>query len=597
LNTHLLPELILSVTFFVAGIITAVVVSKTKVRSSAWAKPLNSIIAGTFLSLVPLFLSAFQSGFSDNVWGKGTRLLVALQATIQVFTVNADFGMIQANLSGASGWIATAYLAFAAMLYVFAPILTAGFLLSYVQNFSAYQKYLLNRTKDVFVFSKLNERSLALAKSELETHKANHKKAIIVFADVNVSDKEPSAEWIEEAKGIGAILFKEDILTVRWNLHSKKSTIRFFVIGDDEPENMEHTMTLHEKYAGRQGTQLYMLSSTLNSSLLLSGKEGEIKLRRVDEIQSLVYRTLYDNGTRIFDSAHREGDIKAINVVLVGLGRHGSEMLKALTWFGQMEGYALTIHAYDIDYTTEDKLRQSCPELLDDDHNGKNIPGEAAYSVTFHCGYDVKTAKFSNSVSSVKNPTYVLVSLGSDEINIETAVHLRTLFKRQGYEPIINAIIWTSKSKSDLNSAANFKNEKYEVECIGDLETLYSDSVIVNSDLGKIARERHCKWGIEEDFYRYEYNYRSSIASAIHKKMRLHCEIPGTEKTPDMRTEEEKQTCRVLEHRRWNAYMRSEGYSYSGSLEKSSRCDLAKLHHCLVPFEELSEEEKAKDDD
>ena len=50
-----------------------------------------------------------------------------------------------------------------------------------------------------------------------------------------------------------------------------------------------------------------------------------------------------------------------------------------------------------------------------------------------------------------------------------------------------------------------------------------------------------------------------------------------------------------LEHRRWNAYMRSEGYVYSGSPDKASRNDLAKMHHDLVDFSRLTEEEKKKD--
>lgn len=41
--------------------------------------------------------------------------------------------------------------------------------------------------------------------------------------------------------------------------------------------------------------------------------------------------------------------------------------------------------------------------------------------------------------------------------------------------------------------------------------------------------------------------------------------------------------------------MRSEGYVYSGTPDKASRNDLAKMHHDLVDFSLLPEEEKDKD--
>ena len=60
-------------------------------------------------------------------------------------------------------------------------------------------------------------------------------------------------------------------------------------------------------------------------------------------------------------------------------------------------------------------------------------------------------------------------------------------------------------------------------------------------------------------------------------------------------TEAEKDAVQRLEHRRWNAYMRSEGYVFSGSADKKSRNDLGKMHHDLVDYEALTEEEKRKD--
>lgn len=41
--------------------------------------------------------------------------------------------------------------------------------------------------------------------------------------------------------------------------------------------------------------------------------------------------------------------------------------------------------------------------------------------------------------------------------------------------------------------------------------------------------------------------------------------------------------------------MRSEGYVFSGSTDRSSRNDLAKMHHDLVCYSRLPEAEKRKD--
>ena len=118
---------------------------------------------------------------------------------------------------------------------------------------------------------------------------------------------------------------------------------------------------------------------------------------------------------------------------------------------------------------------------------------------------------------------------------------------------------------------------------------------MVESALYQAALQRHLKWGREREFWAYEFNFRSSVASAIHFEMRRLCGMPGAGKKEEELTPEERDALEVLEHRRWNAYMRSEGYVFSGSTDKASRNDLARAHNDLVPFERLSEEEKRKD--
>lgn len=150
------------------------------------------------------------------------------------------------------------------------------------------------------------------------------------------------------------------------------------------------------------------------------------------------------------------------------------------------------------------------------------------------------------------------------------------LFERIGYSPIIQAIVFDSAKKEALDGIKNYRGQSYDLELIGDLKTSYSEEVIIDSELEMAALTRHLRWGKEEEFWKYEYNYRASIASAIHKKMKVLCKIPGIEKDPKERSDSELWTLRKLEHRRWNAYMRSEGYCYA-----PKRNDLAKTHYCL----------------
>ena len=123
------------------------------------------------------------------------------------------------------------------------------------------------------------------------------------------------------------------------------------------------------------------------------------------------------------------------------------------------------------------------------------------------------------------------------------------------------------------------------------METTYVEDVIMYSELERIALDMHKNWGDEESFWRYEYNYASSVAKAIHQKAKIECGIPGADKPPAERTEDEKTLLRPLEHRRWNAYMRTLGYVYS-----EKRDDLAKHHPDLVEFSRLPESKQRNDD-
>ena len=621
MENNLLGGFIVAILFFVIGIAAAIIFADASRRRRYVIKMLHVVLITVFLSGISLFYPIVFSDFQTRALGWLVSVFVSAQKALQLFSLDADYGMIQNFIGGFDGWLPSAYYIFSSFLYIIAPILTAGFLLSFVQNIASYQQYLARWNNDAFVFSELNEKSLALAQSVLETSRENGKKAVAVYTDVYAANSEPSAELISEARKIGAILFKKDILAIRLDIHSKKSALNFYVMGADESENIGHAMGLFNRYSQIDNSTLYVFSSTVSSEILLNGKMGNMHLKRINEVQSLIYHTLFEHGKAIFDNAYAEGGQRVISVVLLGLGHYGSEMLKALSWFAQMDGYDLVINAYDMDNSAEDRLRFSCPELLDDAHNNTKIAEEATYDIVFHSGVNTKSEAFSQSVLALKKATYVFVALGDDEKNIEAAVDLRMLLKRKGDSPIIHAVVKNSDNIKAIITARNHSEESYDISFVGELETQYSDEVIMNSDLEKKAMDRHLFWVTQKqdesdevyalrvarktaDFYQYEYFYRSSMASVIHKEMRVHCNIPGADRDPfaapgsqNARTEDEKKICRRLEHRRWNAYMRSDGFVFSGNTDKSTRCDLAKQHPWLVPYNQLPEEALLLDDD
>lgn len=596
--------LAISAACFFTSVMVAFVRSRMKYKTGRLIDPSKIVLMGLAVSASILFIPLYIVEFQNSGCGWFESIFIAFHNTIRLFVVDAEYDFVFKNVAGMSGWMYKSYTILFSIFFVLAPILTFGFVLSFFKNLSAHKRYITHFFAETYVFSELNEKSLTLAKSLYDN---NFRKRFFVFTDVFERNEEESYELIEKAKEIGAICFKKDILTINFGVHSRslKRGLNFFMIDNNQSQNTTQVLKLFEKYKFRKNARIYVFSTQVESEILLSNafnsetKENPyyVKVRRINEKRSLIMRNLFDHGyEKIFESAYDDGTgIKKINALIVGMGQHGTEMTKALTWFCQMDGYLAEINSFDADRLAEQKMISECPELME--MSGKlDIEGESKYTLNIHSNVDIDTIDFDNAVTKLPRTTYVLVSLGNDEKNIATAVKLRATFARMGYYPEIQAVVTNSEKKEALIDAANFKGQKYNIDFIGDIRSSYSEESILNSEVECIALERHKKWGDERSFWRYDYNFKSSVASAIHSKMKRLCNIPGIDKAPSERSEEELWNIRILEHNRWNAYMRSEGYVYGGTVERSGRNDLAKMHNCLVPFDQLSLEEQIKDD-
>lgn len=583
--------LIVALSLFAAGVVAAAFIAKHTTRVSKFLTPFNTVFVGAFLMTFVLMLPVYYEmcrGADDPVV---KTILFTMQGTFQIFTVDADSSLILEYVNASIGAVASVYSVLLSVLFVVAPILTFGFVMLFFEKTAVWMRLLFIRFKDVYAFSELNERSIAFA-SDLRN---KHPKAVIIFT--SVPDEEN--ELTEKADRIRAVCCQQEITALKLKNHSRSKVMYLFMIGSDEHRNVNQAMELIKSCGQVENSFLYVFSVMTVSELLLSHSEQlAMKVFRVNDIRSMIYNDFYENGQKLFDGVTptKNGD-KTIHAVIVGLGRYGTELLKTLVWYCQMPGYRFEVDVYDKDKLAKSKFTAQCPELMSPDHNGKYIPGDAFYTIRIHSGTDTDSMYFADSIRQMKDVTCAYAACGTDEENIRVAVNMRILFERMGAKPAIRAIVYDTDMKEALTKAVDFKENLYNIDCFGDLEQTYSEAVIMNSELEAEALRQHLKWKKDADsFWRYEYNYRSSMATALHLKAKIDVGIKGIDKPKEERTPEEQTDLSSLEHCRWNAYMRSEGYVRGGSKKTKDKDMLGKRHFDLVPFNFLDADEVPKDE-
>ena len=614
-------------------------------------------VAGVYLSALFLVIPIQAQALKGTEAYAFRVFFSSATYTLQMFTINTDYNGLM-SCAYPAGWIGAVHSAVLSAEFVAAPLLTLTVVLSFFRNVSAWYRFLRKYNQDAYVFSELNERSLVLA----ESIGKRDPKACLVFAGVTAEkEEEMPGDWTGKAREIGAVCYPKDILSIRLDKWNPARTMSLYLIGTDETENIVQGMDLMNRYGDRSRWKLYVFTSRDECEYLLNRKKGEakdngtIKARRINAVSSLITRTLFRDGCRLLYGTAPGETPQKISAVLMGLGQHGMEMLKALTWYGRMYGYELEIHAFDKDPDAKERIAAACPELFWPEGES----GETPCRIHVYPGTQTESPAFAETLKKAGNPAYALVALGGDEANIRTAVRMRTLFEQNGCRPVIQAIVYNSQEKVLLEGISNFKGQLYGIEFIGDTDSAYTESVLINSDLEQAALQIHMDYpGSDPDsFYGYEYNYRSSCAAAIHMraaalqlsrlrhidtgllkeaeaglrsaykmsgqkdaKQKAVREIAGklaaTEGfsfaawdgrkliEPELLAEAEdagmpEETAyhyllavklMALEHERWCAYMRTEGYRYA-----EKRNDLGKMHNDLLPYSRLQEKEKGKD--
>ncbi len=559
-------------------------------------------IIGAFVSV---FILVFPLHYVGNYAGDSSILsifkclIISVFSAIRLFSLGESFSLVDSALGSIgilSEPIGTVYTVYYSLLYFVAPFLTFGFALSFFKNISASIKYFFKKPKEIYYFSELNDNSLALARNVKNVRREN--KPLIVFCSYE-GESDYNSNLIDRTKKLGAICLSKELSDIRIKKSERISVRKFYFIGNDESCNVKDSLELIEEcvntpYLNTRANEVYVFATSAGSEMLIdSANKGNLKVRRVDVVRNLVYRVMEDYP--IFDRYTQDGEAKKLNVLIAGVGKCGTEILRALCWCGQMIGYELNVHVVDKKKRISTILESFAPELSK--LNGEKIKGEEYHNVRFYDKIDVLDSTFTEVVESIGEITTAYVTLGDDDLNIETAKKLSILTARYANvnncsTPLILSAVYDTIKTQTFMKNGGFKSingENIDVKLIGDSESCYSIYSVELPEIEKEALECHLKWSDytnrsenTDKFEKLEYYRRASMAESLHLRLKDKLNI-------NFNTQSENKL-KELEHKRWNAFMRSEGFVLG---EKKDF--VAKTHPMLVPYEELSEYEKDKD--
>lgn len=450
--------------------------------------------------------------------------------------------------------------------------------------------------KQIYVFSCINTESITLARSIENEHL--HLKCSFVFA---IGDRNEAVSKLTQLSRLVRGHYRvsyTDAYGYMIASYTLRNHYTIILMNDNEQQNVADALRLSEAFGTRPNVQIICQSTSAAAECLIDNCnivnykacENPAQILRVHPERMEVYDHLYKHS--LFDDACVINDEKWINIVIIGYNRYSQEMLCGCLWCAQMDGFYLRVDLINTLPTIADVFLGMCPGIAE--RGNQPRMGEDYYDIHFHHTTSFGSQSFWQTMNTLPSTSRVIIDTGADEQNIALALQLRAFFSGQALDhgefsdhssisqqrPRIIAAVRDDMQASMINNnrLSNFRGQYYQIETIGNTSSVYSSSHILANELLEIARLAHLQYGAEQDFWKYEYFRRSSMASAIHQKYREQLISDPT-------------VAAIVEHRRWSAYMRStEGYQYG-----IARDDLAKRHPSLTAYDNLSKVDQAKD--
>lgn len=508
-------------------------------------------------------------------------------------------------------------------------LLVCGFIVKFLNGPMQKLKLYFFRKRYTYIFTEINEKTLAIASSIAQNTELPQKKNII-FVLKSYNDNTE----IEKINSFGGLCVYGQLFSILHILLEKSSGIELFLVTSSEEQNLSELERICEKYEKNCTCRIKVYVELIQTPWCLYDDflkkyninyDSPMIVNFVRVEENFIYNLLLEYS--IFEYAIERGSYKEIKILIIGeMCERNLEMLKAVLHLGQMPGYKISIIVVE-NSTDRNMLRQKMPEIYDE----VDEEGDAIYSLKFKENIPFDSVEFDEIIEKEANDfSLAFVNTGSDLQNLNLAIKINAFCLRK------------SREENQYTLLVNVNNKRASVDwneriisrlrLVGDIEQTYAYSHITMSKIEKASIEIHAvrqknkkkeaeKAGKEYkiqswlEYCNNEYNRHSVYARTLSLKYKVwlikqniidnskniydECKCTGEIILDKEKNETNK--WKIYEHMRWNVYTRTKGYILSdeslledGKLNKVIR-DGAFVHNDLVKFNELDKVEQQKD--
>ena len=474
------------------------------------------------------------------------------------------------------------------------------------------------------IFSDLNPNSIRMAKSIDEKLKKEWDTGVFIFLRTRRGD--PSPEILDDIRTLNYYFHpKTEDRFLIWPLRRFRR-MRFFFLSETTDENFERMQEFLEAVKNKWlfcplgkprddvfQQELYLLSETESAPMLIDHLRGLLKdskcfqnteLRLLDRFRATSYDLL--RNAPLHEHIH-DGKL---HVLILGFGKIGREFFRTACSLSIFPDCKTEFTICDQHIGTKlNMFLSQCPELRD--------------SVTLYTRkLNVETKALENLIEAGEYH-YVLVALGDDERNIRVASRLKRFYRRRHWEYLAGKCMTDIQPQICVNIEDHIKHAYTDglwdddkswgnaLHVFGGLDQVFTCDVLMPRNLWNAARFIHRELNKDKassgvspklltELNWNEYERRSSIACAV-RALYLFNAVCASDPAHEYSVSNNEKLLNMLadvEHRRWMAYVRSEGLSkagvelmdaYYGKVKGGHVDILGKLTPCLVETGQLEE--------